>query len=126
MLGRVGVSGHATGPHLCFRVRRNGRFVDPLRLDLPPGPPVAPAEREAFLAERRKWDALTAVLANGSAVPARDLGRLATHSSQIAQAAAVARYATGARTIIRMSDPGLAGEEARGTSETHHETRGTL
>jgi murein DD-endopeptidase MepM/ murein hydrolase activator NlpD len=30
ILGRVGMTGHTTGPHLHFAVRRDGRWVDPL------------------------------------------------------------------------------------------------
>ncbi len=48
VLGAVGATGLATGPHLDYRMLRNGRFVDPLRLQLPPADPVAGNERAAF------------------------------------------------------------------------------
>jgi murein DD-endopeptidase MepM/ murein hydrolase activator NlpD len=32
VIGYVGASGTATGPHLDFRVRKNGRYIDPLKL----------------------------------------------------------------------------------------------
>jgi murein DD-endopeptidase MepM/ murein hydrolase activator NlpD len=35
VIGYVGATGHATGPHLCFRIRKGTRFINPLRLDVP-------------------------------------------------------------------------------------------
>lgn len=32
VIGYVGTSGHSTGPHLHYEIRRNGRPIDPLRL----------------------------------------------------------------------------------------------
>jgi murein DD-endopeptidase MepM/ murein hydrolase activator NlpD len=54
ILGRVGSTGLATGPHLHYGLKRNDVFVNPLRehRNLPPGEPVPAAQMAAFLAER--------------------------------------------------------------------------
>jgi murein DD-endopeptidase MepM/ murein hydrolase activator NlpD len=50
LLGRVGSSGTATGPHLDYRLRKNGVFVDPRREHArqPPGEPIPSAHVASF------------------------------------------------------------------------------
>lgn len=59
MIGRVGSSGTATGAHLDYRLRRNGAYINPLTAhrNMPPGTPVDPAYRDAFLRERDRLQA---------------------------------------------------------------------
>lgn len=70
LVGRVGASGLATGPHLDYRLRRNGVFVNPLRVHLPPGEPVPAREMTAFAAARERAFAELASASNRDAVRA--------------------------------------------------------
>ncbi len=48
VIGYVGSTGLATGPHVCFRFWKNGRQVDHLRENLPPPEPMAPGDMPRF------------------------------------------------------------------------------
>ena len=54
LVGRVGATGLATGPHLHYGLRRDGSYVNPVRehQNMPPGEPVAEIHLALFNAER--------------------------------------------------------------------------
>lgn len=48
LLGYVGMTGLASGPHLDFRIQKNGRFFDPLAVKFEMGEPVPTSSRARF------------------------------------------------------------------------------
>jgi murein DD-endopeptidase MepM/ murein hydrolase activator NlpD len=49
VIGRVGSTGLATGPHVCYRFWKNGVQVDALRLKLPNGEPMSGRSKALFV-----------------------------------------------------------------------------
>jgi len=64
VIGYVGATGMATGPHLDYRVQLHGHWIDPLRIDNVKADPLDAEELDRF----RSWrDALRASLETGEA-----------------------------------------------------------
>lgn len=50
IIGYVGITGYTTGPHLDFRMKKNGRLIDPLKHRPPAANPIKPDEMDDFIA----------------------------------------------------------------------------
>ena len=74
VVGAVGSTGLATGPHLDYRMIKSGVYVNPLKVQSPPAQPISAEEENAFQAARASQLALlspapVAIVADASGVP---------------------------------------------------------
>ncbi|MDP2321652.1 MAG: peptidoglycan DD-metalloendopeptidase family protein [Acidobacteriota bacterium] len=60
LVGLVGMTGLATGPHLHYGLKKGGRYVNPVleHRNMPPGDPVPAALRNVFSSERDRYMSL--------------------------------------------------------------------
>lgn len=55
VIGYVGSTGLATGPHVCYRFWKHGKQVDPLKLNFPPPEPMNAQDKEIYMKEKDAW-----------------------------------------------------------------------
>ena len=58
VIGYVGQTGLATGPHVCFRFWKHGKQVDHLREEFPPSEPIDASAQQAFAEEVNRLELL--------------------------------------------------------------------
>lgn len=61
IIGYVGSTGLATGPHVCYRFWKDGKQVDPFKQKLPPGDPIKKENRDTYVLAK---DSLMKILMN--------------------------------------------------------------
>ena len=61
VIGYVGSTGLATGPHVCYRFWKNGKQVDPFKQSLPPGDPIKEENYNDYMSVK---DSLFKILMN--------------------------------------------------------------
>ena len=57
VVGYVGATGQATGPHLHYEMHKFGNYINPFLVEIPPGKPIAEADRAAFEELKKKYNA---------------------------------------------------------------------
>jgi len=79
VIGYVGATGLATGPHLCFRLTKNGTYLDPLRHQSLEASPLSPQTLPAFQVHAEQ---LLAQLDQAEVIPQQAAARLPAPGDQ--------------------------------------------
>jgi murein DD-endopeptidase MepM/ murein hydrolase activator NlpD len=72
VIGEVGQSGLATGPHLHYEFRMNGQHIDPLTVELPQARPIALKYIESFRKKSKVLNKLLASMAKSNTIKTSD------------------------------------------------------
>lgn len=70
VIGYVGSTGLATGPHVCFRFWKNGTQIDHLREEFPPSEPIGEGQMDVFTREIERLENLFQLHLNKETEPA--------------------------------------------------------
>ncbi|MDP4821323.1 MAG: M23 family metallopeptidase, partial [Saprospiraceae bacterium] len=93
IIGYVGSTGLATGPHVCFRFWKDGKQINHLNLTFPPADPLPESEMPTFLQQRDKYlslmniDPATAIVVSRQD-DLRDVEKLEDKSPKVASGTA--------------------------------------